>query len=104
MYIIQRTANECRIQKVGDNMTTTKTIKISLNTFDDKRFYINYIKSYAHDENLYLFKSYLENEICKAGSLINAASLDLDKDLLANNILEITIIDDRELIKTAIKL
>ena len=26
----QRTVDECRIQKVGDNMTTTKTSKISL--------------------------------------------------------------------------
>ena len=48
----QRTVDECRIQKVGDNMTTTKTSKISLNTFDDKRFYVNNIKSYPHDENL----------------------------------------------------
>ena len=37
-------------------MTTTKTSKISLNTFDDKRFYVNNIKSYPHDENLYLIK------------------------------------------------
>ena len=37
-------------------MTTTKTSKISLNTFDDKKFYVNNIKSYPHDENLYLFK------------------------------------------------
>ena len=52
----QRLVDECRIQKVGDNMTTRKTSKISLNTFDDKRFYVNQIKSYPHDENLYLFK------------------------------------------------
>ena len=32
----QRTVDEYRIQKVGNNMTTTKTSKISLNTFDDK--------------------------------------------------------------------
>ena len=37
MYNTQRTVDECRIQK-GDNMTTTKTIKISLNTFDAKNF------------------------------------------------------------------
>ena len=36
MYKTQRFVNECRIQKVGDIMTTTKTSKISLNTFDDK--------------------------------------------------------------------
>ena len=32
MYNTQRTVDECRIQKIGDNMTTTKTSKISLNT------------------------------------------------------------------------
>ena len=35
MYNTQRTEDECRIQKVGDNMTTAETSKISLNTFDD---------------------------------------------------------------------
>ena len=39
----QRTVDESRIQKVGDSMTTTKTSKISLNIFDDKRFYVNNI-------------------------------------------------------------
>ena len=34
----QRTIDECRIQKVGDNMTKTKTCKINLNIFDDKKF------------------------------------------------------------------
>ena len=52
----QRTVDECRIQKVVDNMTTIKTSKIRLNTFDDKGFYVNNIKSYPHDENLCLFK------------------------------------------------
>ena len=66
----QRTVDECRIQKVGDNMTTTKVSKISLNIFD-KRFYVNNIKSYPHDENLYLFKRDLIKKICEAGSLIN---------------------------------
>ena len=37
MYNTERTVDESRIQKVGDNMTTTKTSKISLNTFDDKK-------------------------------------------------------------------
>ena len=45
MYNTPRTVDECRIQKAGDNMTTTKASKISLNTFDDKRFYVNKIKS-----------------------------------------------------------
>ena len=39
MYNTQRTVDECRIQKAGDNMTKTKPSKIILNTFDDKRFY-----------------------------------------------------------------
>ena len=95
MYNTQRTVDECRIQKVGETMTTTGTSKISLNTFDDKKFYVNNIKSYPHDENLYRFKSHLVNNIYPV-------PLDLDKDQLANNILELS--DDRELIKAAIKL
>ena len=97
MYNTQRAVDECRIQKFGDNMTTTKTSKISLNTFDDERFYVNNIKSYSHDENLYLFKRDLVNKI-------NAASLDIDQDQLTKNILELTINDDRELIEAAIRL
>ena len=62
MYNTERSVDEWRIQKVGDNMTTTKTSKISLNTFDDKSFYVNNIKSYPHDENLYLFKRHLVNK------------------------------------------
>ena len=84
MYNTQRTI---RIQKVDDNITTTKTNKISLNTFDD----------YPHDENLYIFKRTLVNKIKKT-------SLDLDKNQLANNILELPINEDRELFKAAIKL
>ena len=119
MYNTERTVDECRIQKVGDNMTTTKTIKISLNTFDDKKFYVNNIKSYPHDENLYLFKRDLIIKICEAGwgraslvtrtkakgpPLIKNASLHGDKDLLVNNILELTINDDRKLIEAAFTL
>ena len=85
-------------------MTTTRTSKISLNTLDDKRLYVNFIKSYPHDENLYLFKRDLVNKICEAGSLIKNASLDGDKDLLINNIKELTINDDRKLILAAITL
>ena len=98
----QRTVDECRIQKVGDNMTTTKTSKISLNTFDDKRFYVNIIKSYPHDENLYLFKRDLIKMIHQASVKLLRRSLDGDKDLLFNNILELTINDDRKLIEVAI--
>ena len=78
-------------------MTTTKTSKISLFSFDDKRLYVNIIKSYPHDENLDLLKRDLVNKICKA-------LLDLDKDQLANNILELTTNDDRKLTEAAIKL
>ena len=106
----QRTVDECRIQKVGDNMTTTKTSKISLNTFDDKRFYVNNIKSYPHDENLYLFKRDLIKMIHQASvneqssrfTKLLRRSLDGDKDLMVNNILELTINDDRKLIEVAI--
>ena len=103
-YNTERSVDECRIQKVGDNMPTTKTSKISLNTFDDKRFYVNNIKSYPHDENLYLFKRDLVNKIFEAGSLIKNALLDGDKDLLVKNNLELTINDDRKLIEAAIRL
>ena len=102
MYNTQKTVDVCRIQKVGDNMTTTK--KERLNTFDDKKFYVNNNTSYPHDENLYLFKKDLVNKICEADSLIKKASLDGDKDLLINNIKELTIYDNRKLILAAIKL
>ena len=49
--------------KMKGNKITTKTSKISLNTFDEKRFYVNNIKCYPHDENLYLFKRDLVNKI-----------------------------------------
>ena len=103
----QRTVDECRIQKVGDNMTTTKTSKISLNIID-KRFYVNNIKSYPHDKELYLFRRDLIKKICAAGSLINTTSTELDnkynKDLLINNILELSTNDDRKLIEAYIRL
>ena len=82
---------------MGDNLTTRKTSKIGLNTFDDQRLYVNNIKSYPHDEKLYLFNRGLGNKI-------NAALLDIDKDQLANIILELSINDDRTLILAAIKL
>ena len=45
MYNTQRTIDDCRIQKVGDNTTATKTSNISLNLIVDKRFYVNKIKA-----------------------------------------------------------
>ena len=107
MYNTERSVDECRIQKVGDNMTTTKTSKISLNTFDDKRFYVNNIKSYPHDENLYLFKRDLINKFKNASLelLIKLGlELDINKDSLINNIKELTINDDRKLILATITL
>ena len=71
-YNTQRTVDECKILKVDDNMTTTKTSKIRLNTFDDKKFYVNNIKIYPHDENLYLFRRDLVSKMYPA-------PLDLDK-------------------------
>ena len=83
-------------KKVGDNMTTTKTSKISLNIFDDKRFYVNNMKSYPHDKKLYLFKRDLIKKV-------NTTSTELDnkynKDLLINKIFELTTNDDRKLIE-----
>ena len=107
MYNTERSVDECRIQKVGDNMTTTKTSKISLNTFDDKRFYINNIKSYPHDENLYLFKRDLINKIKNASLelLIKLGlELDINKDSLINNIKELNTNVDRKLILATITL
>ena len=89
-------------------MTTTKTSKISLNRFDDKRFYVNNIKSYLHDENLYLFKRDLIKMIYTTPiELLIKLGLDVSKESLEsliNNILELTINDDRKLIEAAIRL
>ena len=111
MYNAERNVDEYRIQKFRDNRTTTKTSKIRLNTFNDKRFYVNNIKNYPLDDNLYLIKRHLLNKICEAGSAIKNASvkllrrsLDGDKDLLINNYKELTISEDRKLILAAIKL
>ena len=101
-------------------MSTIKTNKISLNKFDDKRFYVNNIKSYPHDENLYLFKRDLISKInnttleldrglaqVEEGQALlhqpgpEATSL-LDKKQQVSNILELTTNDDRKLIEAAI--
>ena len=89
-------------------MTATRTSKISLNTFDDKRFYVNNIKSYPHDENLCLFKRDPVNKINNTTlELLIKLGLDVSNESLEpliNNILELTINDDRMLIEGAIKL
>ena len=76
----QKTVDESRIQKVGDSMTTTKTSKISLYIFDDKRVYVNNIKSYPHDKELYLFIRDLINRIREAASPIRKLYKDKDRD------------------------
>ena len=88
-------------------MTTKKTSKTSLNTFDDKRFYVNNIKSYPYDENLYLFKRDLVNKINTTTlELLIKLGLDVTKEsseTLIKNILELTTNDDRKLIEVAIR-
>ena len=69
-----------------------------------KRFYVNNIKSYPHDENLYLFKRDLINIIKKGDTKLRHTPLELDKDHPAINIRELTINDDRTLIEAAIRL
>ena len=100
MYNTQRTVQERKIQKIGDSMTTTKTCKISLNTFDDNRFYLNNIESYPHDENLFLFKRDLINKIYQADPSLFKESL----EVIINNIKEFTIKEDRKFIEAAIRL
>ena len=104
-------------------MATIKISKRSLSNFDDKRFYVNNIKSYPLDENMYLFKRNLVKKICKrtssvvsqAGSLINNTTLELliklglvvskeSLEALKNNIKELTIKEDRMFIEFAIRL
>ena len=105
MYNKERVVQECRIEKVGDNVTTTKTSKINLNTFDYKRFFVDNIKSYPHDEILYLFKKDLINKINNTTMrLLIKLGLDVSKEALINNILELTTNDDRKLMEAAIRL
>ena len=104
-------------------MATIKISKKSLSNFDDKRLYVNNIKSYPPDENMYLFKRDLVNKNCErtlsvasqAGSLINNTTLELllklgldvskeSLEALINNIKELTIKEDRKFIETAIRL
>ena len=115
VYNTERTVDGCKTQKVVDNMTTTITSKISINTFDDKRFFVNNIKKYPHDEKLYLFKRDLIKKINTTPiELLIKLGLDVSKESLQsliwepapliNNIKELTINDDRKLILAAITL
>ena len=99
-YNTQRTVQESKLQKIWDSMTTTKTCKISLNTFDDKRFYVNNIRSYPHDENLFLFKRDLINKIYQADPSLFKESL----EVIINNIEELAIKEDRKFNEAAIRL
>ena len=105
MYNKERVVQESRIQKASDNMTTTKTRKICLNTFDDKRFYVNNFKSYPHDEYLYLYKRDLVNKTNNTTlELLIKLGLDVSKEALIDNILELPTNDDRKLIEASIRL
>ena len=84
----EMTVEESRIQKVGSCMTTIKISKRNLNNFDDKRFYVNNIKSYPLDENMYLFKRDLLNKISQQTSsepnrrtMVNPALINNIKEL-----------------------
>ena len=100
MYNTQRTVQESNIQKIGDSMTTTKTSNISLNTFDDKRFCVNNIKSYPHDENLSLFNRDLINKIYQADPSLFKESL----EVIINIIKELTIKEYRKFVEAANRL
>ena len=69
-----------------------------------KRFYVNNIKSYPHEEDLYLFKKDLVNKIRRTSLDLDLRSVFTYKNLLINNILELTINGDRKLIEAAITL
>ena len=99
----ERTVEESRIQKVGGCMTTIKISKRSLSNFDDKRFFVNNIKSHPLDENMYFFKRDLLNKISQQISsapnrrtMVNPAFI--------NNIKELTIEEDRKFIEATNRL
>ena len=98
----ERTVEESRIQKVGNCMTTIKIRKRSLRNFDDKKFYVNNIKSYPLDENMYLFKRDLLNKISQQISfapnrrtMVNPALMS-ETGSLTSNIKELTIKEGRK--------
>ena len=106
----ERTVEESRIQKVGSCMTTIKISKRRLSNFDDKTFFVNNIKSYPLDENMYLFKRDLLNKISQQTSsapnrrtMVNPALIG-ETGSLINNIKELTIKEDRKFIEAAIRL
>ena len=100
----ERIVEESRIQKVGSCMATIKLNKRSLSNFDDKRFYVNNIKSYPLDENMYLFKRDLVNKISQQTSPMANPALIGETGSRINNIKELTLNDDRKFIEAAIRL
>ena len=55
MYNTQRSVDECRMQKVGDNMTTTKTRNVSLSTFDEKKDFMYIILKVILMMRIYIY-------------------------------------------------
>ena len=91
-----------RNTKKADKMATIITSKRSLKNFDDERFHENSIKSYSFDKNLYLIKKDLVNKPTTTTTLDQKQ--EENKNLLINNILELTTNDDRKLIESAINI
>ena len=73
-----------------NSVQTIITHKLSLNTFDDKRFYVNKVVSYPHDKKFYLLKNDIiegvkkkyENDVNLKEREINVVKETLDKKLL----------------------
>ena len=99
----ERTVEESRIQIVGSCMTIIKISIRSLSNFDDKSFYVNNIKSYPLDENMYLFKRHLLNKISQQTSSAPNRRTMVNPAMIIN-IKELTIKEDRKFIEAAIRL
>ena len=52
----ERVVTEHRLQKVDDQMKTSKQTQQSWKTLNIERIYVNYILSYPHDDILLLFR------------------------------------------------
>ena len=100
----ERIVGETRIQKVESFLAIIKISKRSLSNFDDKRFYVNNTKSYPLDENMYLFKRDLLNNISQQTSPMANPALIGETGSPRNIIEELTINDDRKFIEAAIRL
>ena len=85
-------------------MATIRISKRNLSNFDAKRFYVNNIKSYPLDDNMYLFKRDLLNKISQQTSPMANPALIGETGSRINNFKELTINDDRKFIEAAIRL